>query len=510
MTACRDNLFYLECTDEVSEFSFLKVNNPTLEEDVFLKIEHDVISGRVPYGTNIKSLIPTFSAGDKISINDKTIISGISSCDFSKVVECQIEKDDIINFFSIDVKYFTGLPILNINTDNNDSILSKTEYVYGLASFEGYDKYDDFEGAISIRGRGNSTFSDEMPKKSYQIKFDEQVDVMGFGADKKWVLLANYADKTMIRTMIAFELGYMSDLNWTPKCDFVEVFINNHHQGTYLMSQKVEVSSDRVDIDRVNGYLLELEIPSRFTDEDVYFTTYDDPRSEDISLYSFDVKAPEIVNGDEQYKFIEWYMNTFVQVLFSDNYLDPVSGYAAYIDIESFVDWYVINEICKGVDSKFKASVYFTLEEGGKLKIGPLWDYDLSMGNSLLDDTYSSRGTFIADAPWFRRLLESPEFVTAVSERFEYYINQEENIYSKIRETADYLDYSQEENNKIWDLIGNRTWPNYWALPSYEDEIAYLEIWLKGRMECVLNDFNETVEANTAYLSNLEASEEGE
>ena len=162
------------------------------------------------------------------------------------------------------------LSVISINTENLAPIVSKDDYINGTFEISGENEDENLVTNLRIRGRGNSTWS--FPKKPYQIKFDNKENVLGMPKDKKWILLANYSDKTMLRNELAFDLSRYSNLNWTSESRFVELFINNEYLGVYQIAQKVEESSNRVNIGD-NGYLLEVDQLSRLDPDDVFFET---------------------------------------------------------------------------------------------------------------------------------------------------------------------------------------------------------------------------------------------
>ncbi|MDB3875122.1 CotH kinase family protein, partial [Flavobacteriaceae bacterium] len=163
------------------------------------------------------------------------------------------------------------LPKITIETEDIKEIDSKENYIDGTFKFVSNDyDFDDFENPIVIRGRGNSTW--QMPKKSYQFKFDEKFSLFNLPEDKKWITLANYSDKTMLRNALAFELGYMSVLEWTPEFHFAELEINGNEKGLYQFMDKVETGkSNRVKIG--DGFLLEVDQLDRIDDDDISFWT---------------------------------------------------------------------------------------------------------------------------------------------------------------------------------------------------------------------------------------------
>ncbi|MCW8834647.1 MAG: CotH kinase family protein, partial [Colwellia sp.] len=291
-------------------------------------------------------------------------------------------------------------------------------------------------------------------------------------ADKKWLFLAEYSDKTLLRNTIAFEMGHISQLDWTPQSAFAEVYINDEYNGTYNITQKVEESNNRVALGDT-GYLLEIDQFDRLDADDVYFNT---------GNFLINIKEPDLDLGSAEYHYVKDLLNEFETVLHSNQFTDPVAGYAKYIDIDSFIDWYLISEITKNVDSKFFSSIYLNVMPGEKIKMGPLWDFDLSFGNVDYADSQYAVGFWVKEHPWYARLFQDPAFVTKINERFDYFRNNQNYILDKIEQQAEALKWAQQENDNKWQTIGMYVWPNPVVFGSYDEEVAHLKDWYTRRM----------------------------
>src|SRR5690606_9261219 len=142
----------------------------------------------------------------------------------------------------------------------------------------------------------------------------------------------------------------------------------------YLLTEQVKISKDRVnaiDSDITGGYLIELDRNPNVDPEDYYFNIYDTP---------YNLKEPE-ETSNERKEYIENYMKDAFDALYSSNFKDINLGYQKYIDVDSFIDWYLVNEILKNADAANYSSIFFHKSAGQKLKMGPLWDFDLAIGN---------------------------------------------------------------------------------------------------------------------------------
>ena len=192
--------------------------------------------------------------------------------------------------------------------------------------------YNDpyYKKEIKIRGRGHFTL---VLKKPFQIKFDKKVSFFDMKEDKKWVLLANYLDKTMSRTAISYEMGYLSNLDWTANSDFSEVFLNGKYWGLYnLMERKGK------DF-----------IKNNHGEKDVDMLTSEDAKVVTGNISEYDQLMFDIAQND---------ITTVETVLYGNNYNNEKNGYKTLIDIDSFVDWVLINEISKNNDANNFKLIY--------------------------------------------------------------------------------------------------------------------------------------------------------
>ena len=371
------------------------------------------------------------------------------------------------------------LPVISIQTENLSPIVSKDDYINGVLEISSDNENENLVADLKIRGRGNSTW--QFPKKPYQIKFSDKESVLGMLKDKKWILLANYSDKTMLRTEVAFNLSRFSGLDWTPDSRSVELFVNNEYLGVYQVVQKVEESSNRVNLGD-NGYLLEVDQLSRLDSDDVYFET---------DNYLFNIKEPNLDEGDNQYHLIKDYIQLTENILLGDNFTDSVEGYAKYIDVNSFIDWYLINEITKNNDAIFYSSVYMNYTLGGKLKMGPVWDYDISLGNINYNNNETTDGFWIKNAIWYSRLFEDPNFISKVKSRFNYFYDNRDLFQEHINLNSFYLNQSIERNFYKWPILGIYVWPNNVFFSTHNEEVTYLKEWLNKRLEWLNDNLNE-------------------
>jgi hypothetical protein len=350
----------------------------------------------------------------------------------------------------------TGLPIIKIDTLNNISISSKDEYVYtNLQIIDSnnpsynitYTEYKD-----RIRGRGNSTWQ-YYPKKPYKIKLDKKTNLLGMGSDKDWVLLANYTDKTLLRTAIAFKLSEMLEFPWTPKAAFVELFLNGEYMGNYQLVESVKREVNRVNIPE-NGYIIEWD--AFYQIEPKYFVTnYTDSFAFPFAYTFKNPDTDDLTNA--QFNYIKDFMLEFETILASPYYNDPANGYAKYINAESFARWWLFQQIIANYDTNtflYKADNTYN----SKLFMGPVWDFEWSLGVGWYNgqrprpaDYWVQNG---AGRWYFEKLLTDISFVEKITTLWnEHKTAVRSDIIRYINQLKDYLEKSQVMNFKKWDIM---------------------------------------------------------
>lgn len=472
-------------------FSFLSKDNlRTLISDVQGEIIGDsIVECRVPYIMNDKLLIPhidysgTSALLDDVEINDEMV-----SVDFKKPVNLTLKSENRIKTYTIYVHSFTGLPIVRIETEGRKKIETKEDYIDATFVLEENVRTrgagDVITTKVQVKGRGNATWK-YYPKKPYRLKFQEKLSILGMPKDKSWVLLANYKDRTSLRNWMALFISKLSKLDYTPKSKFVELFLNGEYCGTYQLCEKIKISSNRVNVGS-DGYLLEFdEYAKNEEDARCIYTKH--------LVHPINIKEPECEYGDDKYEYIKDYIMSTEKALYSDNFKDPQNGWRKYLDEESLIEWYWVNEITKNLDGFRCSSTFFNKKADGKLKIGPVWDFDHSFGN-YVDNGYGSEtfyGWWIRNNGWYKRLFEDESFVIAVNDRFDYYYSKKDILFEEINDYANYLQYSVIENNAKWDTFYHPFSSDCDVWGSYFNEVGYLKKWLQNRLEWIDKVLNE-------------------
>lgn len=416
------------------------------------------------------------------------------------------EDDDTSNGVIYYAEYkpiYLDVPVISIDTADGGGVTSKVDYKGCTITLENADESYCFENVdAEIRGRGNSSWG--MAKKSYRIKFAEKRSM--FGSDyeaKSWTLIANYCDKSLSRNALAYEMAQrMSGLDFSSMNEFVELYLDGEYKGVYLLCDQIEVGEGRVDIGEEfyddpasMGFLIELD--SRANEEgkegyDYVLLDYDRP---------YLIKSPDSTNPaydpDVHLKYVTDYLTSCLDALSDEDW----ERICELIDVDSFVDMYVVNEMFANLDH-YLFSVYFYKAPNGKLYAGPAWDFDVSSGN--VDYGYAEGSTesgprqdliysgklWIADRnTWYRRLLRNEEFLELVRARLVEYKDEILAVAALADTETDDGYYAKhgkaiERNFEKWKIMGVYLWPNPQAIvdiTTAEGQMDYLADWLRAR-----------------------------
>ncbi|MBQ3245355.1 MAG: CotH kinase family protein [Bacteroidales bacterium] len=515
--ACKEKPVVIEPGQGFTSFSFLMEHNPSLSADVTCTVNEDgTITGTFTDILKSYILIPSFELDcEQATVGAVVQTSGKDKHDFSKSVSYEVKMNDGTYrtfIVKMGIPKVPKLPVIRINTENAYPILDKKNYIPGTVVIEDPDgAYWDtprLEVKIvenGVRGRGNSTW--DMPKKPYKIKFDEKISIFGLGEDKEWVLLANYADKTLLRNVVAMKLSEIVGMEWTPSMLPVEVYLNDEYMGCYTFSEHKKVSKHRVDLDIVGesdnsgdavtgDYYMEIE---QNLDETTCFRT-------SICGIPMMFSDPEVPTA-AQYDYIVGYFYDAENALMGNNFTDPDNGWQKYIDIESFAKAYIVNELTKNIDGNMRKSSFITKEKGKKLEMYHLWDYDLTLGNcNYLDDEFGAtdgpEGWFIKDfscnywthgwnhTNWYTRLTDDPAFCAKVKEIWDKHHQELSSIPDFIDVKAMIMEDAQKRNFKRWDILNTSVWPNVVVKGTYAGEVEYLKDYYTKRFRWLDGKFN--------------------
>lgn len=448
-----------------SSFSFPKSINPFLKKDYTCTVGDEKIESRIP--SSSKSLIATFETKAKgIFINGIPQESGITLNDFSKpVTYTLVSESGFKKTYSVNITWASAIPQIIIVTENQVPITSKDDYLNATITIEGNDWGENYSGTTRIKGRGNSTWG--MPKKPYRLKLDENVPVLGLLTEKDWVLLANYIDPTLMLNAVAFKIGQFLNLQYTNNAIPIDLTINNKYVGNYMLTEQVEMSVSRVNIDKTSGVLLELDLNY---DEDYKFIS---------NHYRLPVmvKDPDI-GSDSQFQEIKSDFQQLEDSIRSTYF--PNNEYEKLIDIESLAKYFIVYNLTHNMEINHPKSTYLYKDKLGKYFMGPIWDFDWAFnyeGTSVHFGSYqnllfkklpsNSTGYY-----FFTRFFDDPKFVELYKQIWNDFHKEKMNL------LIDYIDNyarsiteSQKNDYEVWKK----------GTTNFEYKIRELKSWLKGR-----------------------------
>ena len=386
----------------------------------------------------------------------------------------------------------TNIPIVEITTDDESNIDSKDIWKEANLKINGEfcGESDFYTEELQIKGRGNSSWG--QPKKSYSLKLSDKEKILGMPKSKRWVLIANYSDKALLRNLYASYLGNnIYKTTWNPSFKSVHLILNGDYKGVYLLGEQIKIDDKRVNIkditksDNIEDGGFIIEVNARL-DEAFNFTT---TKGVPISLKDPDEVSTEI--QDNVRKIIQ----TAEDTLYSDGFDDTENGWRKMIDENSVIDWYIVNEFTKNNDAIFFSSVYIYYNpEDQKLHFGPNWDFDISCGNINYNGCDNPENFWIKNAKWIVRMFEDPQFVNNLNQRWNL---TKEELYDSITNwlpsQAATLQVSSNMNFQKWQILGKYVWPNasgYENRTTYQSEVDYMIQWLKCRYDYLDNEFS--------------------
>jgi hypothetical protein len=434
----------------------------------------------------------------------------------------------------------SDLPIVVINTYG----LSIQDEPKIPAGFKIYNKANgqrnyltdvpEFDGDIGIEIRGSS--SQSFPKKSYGFEswdaLGNSIDTsfLGMPQESDWILNANYTDKSFLRNVMAYQV-WQNMGHYATRYHFVELILNGEYIGIYVFSEKIKRDKNRLDIAKLNpdentgddltgGYIFKIDkqtgsggsgwtssyLPSASSGGQTIFFQFEYPKAEVITT--------------EQKIYLKSNVYDFETSLKNENFTDVLNGFRKYAAEDTFIDYFLVNELSKNVDG-YRLSTFMNKErdsKGGKLHMGPVWDYDIAWHNADYCEGDVTSGWAYQfpcyddywQVPfWWSRLREDPRYENNLACRWQ---NLRQNILSNawfdtyIDSISGQLAEAQQRNFIKWPILGIYVWPNPWPYPAtYQGEVNALKTWMHNRLSWL--DANMPGNCNESYGFNENEAE---
>lgn len=452
------------------------------------------------------------------------------SC-FSLLISCNSDNeiaqnpdDEIGEEEQVEIPLLDRLPQVFVDTKGS-SIVDEPKISSDAILVVGNDTVYNGNLGIEFRGATSQTI---FPKKSYGLEtWDENnedinVSLFDLPEEEDWILYGPYSDKALMRNILIYDLS--RDIGqYASRSLFVDLTLNNQYQGVYVFMEKLKRDGDRIDInnlkddensgeDLTGGYILKIDktagnnLGEGYNDLNSFVSEYEPPKAANGQKIYFLYEDPDAEDiTAEQKAYIGTYLSSFENALASDEFTDPDLGYSAFIDVDSFIDFFLLNELANNVDG-YRLSTFMHKDKNEKLKMGPIWDFNLAFGNA----DYCGGGStnvwaykFNDRCPndfwlvpfWWDKLMQDPAYVALLKERWIGLRSNElsnANILGRVSEYESTLDKSgsRKANFEVWPVLGSYVWPNNFIGSNYDEEIGYLTNWIENRLAWLDSEIN--------------------
>lgn len=488
------NQYGLGGTGERKILSFVMdpADNAALKTPLAWQVEGNVIYLAVSYLTEDAALE---NAAVQIAMDDGTMVC--ETMDLTEGVRryTVLDSSGAQRVYKVITERITcNLPVFYIEIEGGKEVTSRETYLSAALRIDTDTAAGNFPAMetreILIRGRGH--YSWKFDKTPYKIRFEKKTSVLGLNASKNWVLLANYVDRSLIQNYVAMEMGkVMTNIDYHSTQYPVDVFVNGSYRGVYTFGEQLEAKKERINLEESytepdTDYLLEI---GGSDDGDVKGRDYFHAGT----LRFAAIKHPDSAKlTQEQLDFLTDYVEK------ADEAVRALSNYEDYIDVDSLIDWVILHELTYNLDSCFRRSCYLIKEKGGKLKMGPIWDFDLAFGSFYryqVGDwaTVGETGGYVG-ITWMNYLMEDEAFMARFTARWNE-IKEEllRKALSSVDHMAALVKPSAEMNFEVWDILGKSipSQPSsHQKYNTYDKMIQRLKTFLQDRYDWLDDQLN--------------------
>ena len=419
-----------------------------------------------------------FTGGDSVTVGDSAYFNAkYYHFNLNEPIKATLWSSGLHKDYMVRIEVFnTNLPVVTINTPGGKAITSKTVWTDGATMKIVYpDGTPDYEGTLSMRGRGNNTWS--FSKKPYALKLDEKAEILGMPQHKRWILLANYKDRTLLRNDAAFWLSKQTDLPYTVRGQYVELVMNGKHMGNYYLCEQAKINRNRINIDEPD--LENPELGGFFAELESYYGYYSDKK--ELGFWSKTYNLPYILKDPDidtissshpAYKYFKSFIEEMELVLNNEDSVRK-HAYERYIDVDKAIDYALVNELAGNHDfyntwpKDGPHSCFLYIDRDHKLCFGPVWDFDYhtfmpSRANQWEALSLSSKvnqwgwwGGQSQSKFYYTSLLKDPAFKNRLVERWNMLKVKFAGLPEYIDMMADSIRSSEEWNYKVWGRIQN-------------------------------------------------------
>ena len=371
---------------------------------------------------------------------------------------------------------YAGLPRLVIETEDFAGIRDRETEIPSHLQIYGEKAPESEVYELTVRGRGNSSF--KMPKYGLKLEFKDKVKLFGMPKNRDWALIANYGDKTHLRNYMITRLSEWLGAKYTPRMQFVEVYLNRKYMGLYLLSETIKVAKNRVNIDENDTtFLVEKEDSKKF----------DPPYVQSDNGYYYHIKSPKNPSPETEQLLLD-HINAFENFAMrpyrynSDEIVD-------WIDLDDYLLFYWVHEFSKNEDGNFARSVHFTWKKGEPIHFGPLWDFDLAFGNASREQNKAPEEWYIRRYRLNYYLLQNSLIDSAAVDYWKEHRETFKELIDSVPLYRTIIDKAIENEYRRWPVMQNT---ENWALKdpygSYDEAVETMIEWMNQRYRWIDNE----------------------
>ena len=373
-----------------------------------------------------------------------------------------------------DTEYpYAGIPRIVIETDNKAEVKDRETEIPAKLQIWGEHAPESEVMDLTIRGRGNSTW--DMPKKSYKIEFIDKQSMLGMPKERDWALIANHADKTLMKNYLAYRLSADLGAYYSPRCEFAELYLNREYLGVYQLTETIKIGKNRIRVPEPSKTFL-VEIDAKYReDEHVYFTNLGK---------ALNIHYPKELKSLTQDTLISFVNNFESYVQLMEQY--KTLSVDRWIDVDEYIRHYWIQEFTKNLDANFYTSVYFTWAIDGRIFMGPVWDFDLAFGGHNTEKDRLPSEYRLRDHYWNKYLFADADFL----QKSRDFWNAHKSVFYSVLDSIDHylavLEKAAKNNFKRWDIlqsVNNLHHPK--AYDSYDEAVQDLKNWTAERFNWI-------------------------
>ena len=505
-------------TKQIGRFFLLVGDNSKMPFSVACHITDSKISAVVPAGIDLSAMKVYFSFyGKSLMYKGAAAVSQMTAFDLRTPQTLTLTANDgsTKNVTVVVEALGTGMPSIALTTNNFAGITSKNSYINMNMYVGGGDKgvcsyamTGSSKGVGTVKGRGSESWAN-FPKKSYTVKMDEKASFFGLAESRDWTLLAHYEDKSLQRAMIGSWMAEQMGLPFTMKSRPVDFWLNGVYMGTYTLTEKVELEMARVNITQLDknatpdkiGFLMEFdrymgEVPA---DQKAKWQKrgagWYDPVSDEVLVQISGIGSGWLVVRSPSSKNLTATHVNYVDALLKAAMDALKAGDWAkinqFIDVESFVKFYVVNEMMGNLEMDMLSGTYMYADAGGKLTLGPVWGFDGSAGNYTTSESVTTHMLYDSTNGWFNYLFKKAEARTILKTQWNKLKTSLAGVNVQIDANAKLMEKSQELNFIKWNILGTKVGSNTAAVVNantFAKQTALLKDWL-ARRQTGLNSF---------------------